>query len=211
MAQGGTNDRRINPVLIEYLGAPRGEHRILAAKGLAAVPTQANINTLLIALRDEEEEEVQIALIDAVNIPGNTKVIDVYVGLLRDPGTSAALQIALINAIGANPEGPRALAMLQNSLDSENREIRSAAARAFLRLYPVNPTAVAGTLSRIALTAPSVRLVTEAARILAAVADPTTANALIGLLKSESGEARRSATWALHRIGKGASPGCSPT
>ncbi len=202
VVQNGTNDRRINPILVEYLSSSLGRYRILAAEGLAAVPNAANINILLTALRNEREEEVQIAMIDAVNIQGNTKVIDLYVGLLRDPAASAAIQIALINAVGDNREGSRALPVLQSGLESENQEIRNSASRAFLNLYNFNPTAVAGTLSRIALTAESDRLIGETAGILARIADPATVNALIVLLKSDSSEARRSATWALYRIGK---------
>lgn len=201
LAQGGNTDRSINTILTSYLSSADGEMRILAAKGLAAYPSQTNLNLLINALRNEKEEEVKIELVKAVNIAGNAQIITLYTSMLRDENISEPLERTLLEEIGKNPEGARAVTVIQSSLASRSDEIRKAAGDAFERLYEYNPKAVSGTLSRAVMTSDDEYLLAESSAVLAELADPTTAAALAGLLKSPYPEVKQNATWALYKMG----------
>ena len=201
LAQDGSTDRSINAILTTYLSSPDGEMRVLAAKGLAAYPSQANLNLLINALRSEKEEEVIIELVKAVNIAGNAQIITLYTAMLRDESISDSLHQVLLEEIGKNPEGARAVTVIQASLASRSDGIRGAAGKAFERLYEYNPKAVTGTLARAVMTSDDEYLLAEASAVLAELADPSTAAALSGLLKSPYPEVKQNATWALYKMG----------
>jgi HEAT repeat protein len=201
LAQNGNTDRSINTILTSSLSSADGERRIIAAKGLAAYPSQANLNLLVNALRNEKEEMVKIELVKAVNIAGNAQIVTLYTSMLREENISDPLHRTLLEEIGKNPEGARAVTVIQSSLASRSDEIRTAAGEAFERLYEYNPKAVAGTLARAVMTSDDEYLLAEASAVLAELADPTSAAALAGLLKSPYPEVKQNATWALYKMG----------
>jgi HEAT repeat protein len=202
LAAAGNSDRRISGVLTDYIGSPDPEMRILAAKGLAALSNQNNINLLLTALRDEKDEDVTIELIKSASSTGAVQVVGVLINMLRDETMAPKRTEVIIEELGKISEGIRAVATIQNYLGSENAMLREAARNAMLSLYGFNAKAVSGALSRAALTADGELYLAETASILAKLADPDTVSGLMNLLKSPYGEVKKHATWALYRIGE---------
>ncbi len=201
MAVQGGSDRRISSVLTDYINSPDPEMRILAAKGLASLPNQNNINLLVTALQNEKDEEVKIELVRSMSKIGSAQIVNVLVRMLRDDGTSSKLKRVVLEELGTVAEGVRAVTTVQDFLGDSNPEVREAAKKCLLSLYDFNAKAVAGTVNRTALTASNRLLLTEAAAILAELADPDTLSGLMNLLSNPDGEVKRHATWAIYRIG----------
>jgi len=201
MAVEGNSDRRISAVLKDYINSPDPEMRILAAKGLAATPSQANISLLVTALQDEKDEEVKIEFVRSMSKIGSAQIVNVLVRILRDENASPKLKTAVVEELGTMSEGVRAVSTIKDFLGSSNAEVREAAKACLLSLYEFNGKVVAGTVNRTALTATDQLLLTEAAAVLAQFADPDTLSGLMKLLSSPYGEVKRHATWAIYRIG----------
>lgn len=202
MAVGGNSDRRISGVLTEYISSPDPEMRILAARGLAALANQNNLNLLINALRGERDEDVTVELIKSLSATGAVQVVGVLINMLRDESTSPELRRVIIEELGKIAEGVRAIATIQDYLGNEDKDLRKAAHDSLLSLYDFNPKAVSGALTRIALTVDDELYLAETASILAQLADPDTVSGLMNLLKSPFGEVKKYATWALYRIGE---------
>ena len=102
LAISGSKDRRISSLLTEYINSEDSDMRVRAAKGLAASPSTASIALLTNALNNEKDNEVRMELVRSVASIGTTQVVNVMIGLLRDPSAGEELERGCYPGAGFN-------------------------------------------------------------------------------------------------------------
>lgn len=200
MAQQGSQNRQIYTVLSEYLSSPDPQLRIIAVEGISGFGARSATGKLLPLVKDEENEQVKISLVRSLNSLNDPATIPVFIGMLQDPAASTTLRIELIEAIGANTNGPRAVLNIMEFLSSQDETIREATRESLLKLYRLDPASVIGGLSRGALQSQDPRFLEEATGIMAELSDPSSVNTLLRLLEIQYPQVRRNVTWAFYRI-----------
>ncbi|MCK5673401.1 MAG: HEAT repeat domain-containing protein, partial [Spirochaetales bacterium] len=148
LSSSGIKNRKVYSILTEYLKNNDPEIRILAISGIAAYKTAAATALLTPVLKTEKSEEVLVELVKSLSEDINPSTILSFSALLQDPKTSDELKTVLIDAIGVNKNGFKAVAPVVTFLGSPNEEVRLAAANTLEKLYAQNGPVVVGGLSR---------------------------------------------------------------
>ena len=200
MAQQGSQNRQIYTVLSEYLTHPDPQLRIIAVEGLTGFGARSATGKLLPLVKTEENEQVKISLVQNLNSLNDPATIPVFIGMLQDPAASTTLRVELIQAIGENTNGPRAVLNIMEFLSLEDETIRAATRESLLKLYYLDSAAVIGGLSRGALQSRDPRFLEEATGIMAELSDPSSVNTLLRLLEIQYPQVRKNVTWAFYRI-----------
>ena len=200
MSRQGSRNRQIYTILTAYLENPDPQMRIVAVEGLTGFDARSVTGKLLPMMKTEQDEQVKITLVRSLNSLNDPSTIPVYIGMLEDTAASTALRIEIINAIGENTNGPRAVLNITSFLSSEDEMVREAAKNAVLQLYRKDPAAVIGGLSRGAAQSQDRLFLEETTSILAELADASSVNTLIRLLDSSYPQVRKNVTWAFYRI-----------
>lgn len=196
----GIKDRKIYSILTEYLKNEDPEIRILAISGIAAYKTAAATALLLPILKTEKSEEVQIELVKSLSTDNSPNTIGSFSNLLKEPNTSDDLKIVLLDAIGMNSNGSKAVAVIVNYLGSNNREVRQSASKSLEKLYTRNGLAIIGGISRSVNLSNDKLFLTEASSLLSKLADPGSIVTVLNLLGSAYPEVKKNATWTFYRM-----------
>ncbi len=200
LSSSGIKDRKVYSILTEYLKNQDPEIRILAISGIAAYKTAAATALLLPILKSEKSEEVQIELVRSLSTDNNPTTVVSFSNLLQDPSTSDEFKIVLIDAIGMNSNGTKAVAFIVNYLGSNNREVRLSASNSLEKLYIRNNLAIIGGISRGVNLSNDKLFLTEASSLLSKLADPGSIVTVLNLLGSAYPEVKKNATWTLYRM-----------
>jgi len=200
MSRQGNKNRQIYTVLSSYLNHQDPVIRVTAVEGITGFGGRSAAATLLPLLKDEENEQVKIALVRNLNSLNDASTIPAFTAQLQDPAASTALKIELIQAIGENPNGPRGMLNIMDFLNSEDETIRGATRNSILKLYSKDAGTIVGGLNRGILQSRDRQFLEEATSILAEIADPASVNTLLRVLESPYPQVRKNATWAFYRI-----------
>jgi HEAT repeat protein len=200
LSSTGIKDRKVYSILTEYLANNDPEIRVLAISGIAAYKTAAATALLIPILKTEKSEEVQIELVKSLSTDKNLSTIQSFSALLQEPTTSNELKVVLINAIGINTNGSKAVAPVVASLGSSNQEVRMAASNSLEKLYPSNGPIVIGGINRGISLSTDELFLNEASDLLSRLADPGSIVTVLNLLGSPYPEVKKNATWTLYRM-----------
>jgi len=200
LAGQGSRNRRIFTVLSDYLSHESPEIRGVAVEGIAGFGARMATGELLPMLKDEQNEKVKITLVRNLNALNDANTIPTFINLLDDPTTSNTLKQEIINAIGRNDNGARAIPAVLTYLSSDNEAVRTTARQAVLNQYQRDSQTVISSLSRSALQSSDSLFLEQATSILAEVADPAAVPTLLKLLDTTSPQVRKNVTWAFYRI-----------
>jgi len=200
LSSSGIKDRKVYSILTEYLKNQDPEIRILAISGIAAYKTAAATALLLPILKTEKSEEVQIELVKSLSEDRNPGTVVSFSNLLKEPGTSDEFKTVLIDAIGMNSNGSKAVAAIVNFLGNINPEVRLSASSSLEKLYSQNSLAIIGGISRGVNLSKDKLFLTEASALLSKLADPGSIVTVLNLLGSAYPEVKKNATWTLYRM-----------
>lgn len=200
LSSSGIKDRKVYSILSEYLKSSDPEIRILAISGIAAYKTAAATALLTPILKTEKSEEVLVGLVKSLSSDINPSTILSFSALLQDPKTSDELRTVLINAIGINKNGFKAVAPVVSYLGSSNEEVSLAAVHTLEKLYLQNGPIVVGGISRAINISTNERFLTVSSDLLSRIADPGSIVTVLNLLGSTYPEVKKNATWTLYRM-----------
>lgn len=200
LSSSGIKDRKVYNILTEYLKNTDPEIRILAISGIAAYKTAAATALLTPILKTEKSEEVLVELVKSLSSDINPSTILSFSALLKDPKTSDELKTVLIDAIGVNKNGFKAVAPVVTFLGSTNDEVSLAAANTLEKLYSQNGPIVVGGISRGINLSTDERFLTVSSDLLSRIADPGSIVTVLNLLGSTYPEVKKNATWTLYRM-----------
>ena len=200
LSSSGIKDRKVYSILTEYLKNQDPEIRILAISGIAAYKTAAATALLLPILKTEKSEEVQIELVKSLSEDSNPGTVVSFSNLLKEPDTSDEFKTVLIDAIGMNSNGSKAVAAIVNFLGNINPEVRLSASSSLEKLYSQNSLAIIGGISRGVNLSKDKLFLTEASALLSKLADPGSIVTVLNLLGSAYPEVKKNATWTLYRM-----------
>ena len=200
LSSSGIKDRKVYSILTEYLKHNDPEIRILAISGIAAYKTSAATALLTPILKSEKSEEVLVELVKSLSSDINPSTILSFSALLQDPKTSDELKTVLIDAIGINKNGFKAVAPVVGFLGSENKEVRLSAANTLEKIYALNGPAVIGGINRGINLSTDKQFLTVASDLLSRIADPGSIVTVLNLLGSTYPEVKKNATWTLYRM-----------
>ncbi|MEW5814556.1 MAG: HEAT repeat domain-containing protein [Spirochaetota bacterium] len=196
----GSHDNKIFNIFSNYISSDNAELRIMACQGLAFYKTPQSGTLLLDLLKNEKDEKVKTWIIRSLNQINQPATIPTFINLLRTPNVSDTTRLEIIKSLGSNNEGVKALVYLTENLMSPNNDIRSAASKALINLFSVDPAAVTAAISKALLSTNDELLLSEGTSILAQLADPASVNTLYALLQKPYPEVKKNVTWALYRI-----------
>jgi len=200
ITKNGIKDRNVYSILTEYLKNPDPEIRIIAISGIAAYKTAAATALLVPILKTEKSEKVEIKLVKSLSTDINPSTILSFSALLQDSKTSDELKKVLIDAIGINSNGFKAVTPVVNSLGSKNQEIRDSASKSLKKLYIQNSPIVINGISRGIVQNKKELFQGEASSLLSKLADPGSVVTVLNLLGSPYTEVKKNATWTLYRM-----------
>ena len=206
LARDGNTGNRIFTIFEQYLRHENPELQIISVKGLSYFPGAKSGDLLVSLLKSDETEEVKTAVIHGLNRIGYTGTLATFINMLRDENTSDPLKAEVINALGENSEGPKALQYIIAHLGSENEKLRGAVKQTLINLYEVDPRNVAGYVARGMRSTEEERYLTTGSEVLAEIADESTVATLYTLLQKPYPEMKKNVTWALYRIRTSANP-----
>ncbi|MCK5201715.1 MAG: HEAT repeat domain-containing protein, partial [Spirochaetales bacterium] len=198
LSSSGIKDRKVYSILTEYLKNQDPEIRILAISGIAAYKTAAATALLLPVLKTEKSEEVQIELVKSLSEDKNPTTVVSFSNLLKEPGTSDEFKTVLIDAIGINSNGSKAVAAVVGFLGNINQEVRLSASKSLEKLYKQNAPAVIGGISRGVTQSNDKLFLTEASSLLSRLADQGSIVTVLNLLGTPYPEVKKNATWTLY-------------
>ena len=200
LSNSGIKDRKVYSILTEYLNHNDPEIRILAISGIAAYKTAAATALLTPILKTEKSEEVLVGLVKSLSSDINPSTILSFSALLQDSKTSDELKTVLIDAIGINKNGFKAVAPVVTFLGSSNKDVSLAAANTLEKLYYQNAPIVIGGLSRGINLSTDEHFLTVSSDLLSRLADPGSIVTVLNLLGSTYPEVKKNATWTLYRM-----------
>ena len=200
LSSSGIKDRKVYSILTEYLKNQDPEIRILAISGIAAYKTAAATALLLPVLKTEKSEEVQIELVKSLSEDKNPTTVVSFSNLLKEPGTSDEFKTVLIDAIGINSNGSKAVAAVVGFLGNINQEVRLSASESLEKIYKQNAPAVIGGISRGVTQSNDKLFLTEASSLLSRLADQGSIVTVLNLLGTPYPEVKKNATWTLYRM-----------
>ena len=200
IATQGSRNRKIYTVLSDYLNHKSPHIRGVAVEGIAGFGARMATSKLLPMLKDEKNEQVKITLVRSLNTLNDASTIPTFTNLLEDPTTSTTLKQEIIQAIGMNDNGTRAIPSVMAYLNDENETVRNASRRAILNQYNKDPQSVISSLNRGVLQSEDPLFLEEATAIIAEVADPAAVNTLLKLLDTPYPEVLKNVTWGFYRI-----------
>ncbi len=196
----GQPDRNLQNIFANYTSSTDPQIRVVAVEGLSNFKNSITSNKLFSLLRKESVEEVRIAIIKAINKLDFPNTVPTLVAILRNKSTSKRERIAVIEALGENPNGDKGLVYIIGDLSSKDKDIRNAAKDALINLYPAHKQAVVGAISSSLLKFKSETPLEAATSVLARLANTDSMNYLIPLLSSQYSQVKKNVTWALYRI-----------
>lgn len=199
-------DKTMQAIFDQFLAMPDPRARVLAIRGLASFKNPAVSIRLLTTLNKEANEEVRIETIKALNNMDYKGTVPAFINLLRSKDTSPAVKIALLAALGNNPNGRQAIPYILGNLGAADSKVRDAASSALIKLYDHFAAQVVGALSKTLLRSEDKTYLTEGTRVLARLSDKASLPFLIPLLSSPYPEVKKNVTWALYRIRSAANP-----
>ncbi len=203
----GESDRALQNIFANYISSTDPQIRVVAVEGLSNFKNSITSDKLFSLLRKETVEQVRIAVIKAINKLQFPNTVPTLVAILRNKSTSKNERIAVINALGINPNGDKGLVYIIGDLASPDKDIRSAAKEALINLYAKHKKAVVGAISNSLRKFSKDEMPLEAATsVLARLADPDSMNYLIPLLSSQYPQVKKNVTWALYRIHSSSNP-----
>jgi len=202
----GHQDKTIQAIFDQYLAMPDPKARVLAIRGLASFKNPAVSRRLLATLNKEVSEEVRIETIKALNNMDYKGTVPAFINLLRSKDTTPAVKIALLTALGNNPNGQQALPYILENLGAADSKVRDSAGSALIKLYDRFAAQVVGALSKTLLRSEDETYLTEGTAVLARLSDKASLPFLIPLLSSPYPEVKKNVTWALYRIRSAANP-----
>ncbi|RKX81118.1 MAG: hypothetical protein DRP58_12270, partial [Spirochaetes bacterium] len=200
ITKNGIKNRKVYSILTEYLKSTDPEIRIIAISGIAAYKTAAATALLVPILKTEKSENVEIQLVKSLSTDINPSTILSFSALLQDSKTSDELKKVLIDAIGINSNGFKAVTPVVNSLGSKNKEVRDAASKSLEKLYIQNSPIVISGISRGIVQNKDEMFQAEASGLLSKLADPGSVVTVLNLLGSPYPEVKKNATWTLYRM-----------
>ncbi len=200
ITKNGIKDRKVYSILTEYLKNTDPEVRIIAISGIAAYKTAAATALLVPILKTEKSEKVKIQLVKSLSTDINPSTILSFSTLLQDPKTSDEFKKVLIDAIGINSNGFKAVTPVVNSLGSNTKEVRDAASKSLEQLYIQNSPIVISGISRGIVQNKDEMFQAEASGLLSKLADPGSVVTVLNLLGSPYPEVKKNATWTLYRM-----------
>ena len=200
ITKNGIKNRKVYSILTEYLKSTDPEIRIIAISGIAAYKTAAATALLVPILKTEKSEKVEIQLVKSLSTDINPSTILSFSALLQDSKTSDELKKVLIDAIGINSNGFKAVTPVVNSLGSKNKEVRDAASKSLEKLYIQNSPIVISGISRGIIQNKKEMFQEEASGLLSKLADPGSVVTVLNLLGSPYPEVKKNATWTLYRM-----------
>jgi len=200
LSTSGIKDRKVYSILTEYLNNNDPEIRILAISGIAAYKTAAATALLTPILKTEKSEEVLVELVKSLSTDINPSTILSFSSLLKDTKTSDELKTVLIEAIGINKNGFKAVTPVVSYLGSTNDEVSLAAAKTLEKLYLQNGPIVVGGISRGISLSTDERFLTVSSDLLSRIADPGSIVTVLNLIGSTYPEVKKNATWTLYRM-----------
>ena len=200
ITKNGIKNRKVYSILTEYLKSTDPEIRIIAISGLAAYKTAAATALLVPILKTEKSEKVEIQLVKSLSTDINPSTILSFSALLQNSKTSDELKIVLINAIGVNSNGFKAVTPVVDSLGSKNPEVRNTASSALEKLYIQNGPIIISGINRGIVQNKDEKFQIEASGLLSKLADPGSVVTVLNLLSSPYTEVKKNATWTLYRM-----------
>jgi HEAT repeat protein len=200
MAASGSYDKKIFSIFENYLSSPRPELRIVSVRGISHFKGARTGELLFGLLKNEDNEDVVLSIIQAVNEIGSASTIPTFSALLRGEEISEKVRIEILSALSTNPQGSQALAFIVNNFNSASEKVREATAACMYRLYQADPKSATGILARGLLSSKDEHYLKSGTAVLARIADPNSVNALYSLLQSPYPEVKKNVTWALYRV-----------
>ncbi|MDA3938045.1 MAG: HEAT repeat domain-containing protein [Spirochaetia bacterium] len=200
LSSSGIKDRKVYSFLTEYLSHTDPEIRILAISGIAAYKTAAATALLTPILKTEKSEDVLVELVNSLSLNINPSIILSFSSLLQDSKTSDELKTVLLDAIGINKNGFRAVALVVGYLGSENKAVRNSAANTLEKLYVQNGPVVIGGINRGVNLSTDEQFLTVSSDLLSRIADTGSIVTVLNLLGSTYPEVKKNATWTLYRM-----------
>ncbi len=199
-ADKGYQDRNLQETFKDYLTSADPKLRILAIKGLSNFNNPATSEKLFLLLKKENSENVRITLINALNKLNFSGTIPAFIGILRKDSTPDKERQAVINALGNNKSGDKALNFIIAALGSADKNVRETAAAALIKLYKTHSDSVVGALNRSLVRSKDKQTLTAGTAVLAQLGNEKSLPLLIPLLSSQYPEVKKNVTWALYRI-----------
>jgi HEAT repeat protein len=206
IAQKGNPDPRIQAALKEFATAQSPALRKSASAGLGAFTGAASVESLLAVLGSDKDVAVRMSAVDPLNRQKNELVVPAFIKVLKERDLDPALEIAVLRALGDNPNGAAAVAPIVDDLADKDPGVRAAASTALRKLYPANQTLVVGSITRSLAASQDENFLVDGTALLAALADKTSVASLLALLGKPLPEVRRNAAWALYRIADPSNP-----
>ena len=199
-AEKGYLQRDIQNIFKDYTTATDPQLRVSAVKGLANFNNPATGEMLFTMLKKETSENVRVALINALNKLNYSQTIPAFIGILRKPSTNSRELKAVIDALGDNKSGDKALIYIIKALGSQEENIRKAASTSLVKLYRVHPETVVGAISGSLIRSKDKQTLVSGTAVLAQLADKNSMPVLLALLSSQYPQVKKNVTWALYRI-----------
>jgi HEAT repeat protein len=206
IAKKGNTDYKILVALKDLSGASDAAVRKAAVGGLGAFAAGQSSDTLLGLLQNDKDPAVRAEAVAALNKQKSDAVVPALMRTLREKDLDTNLEIAVLLALGTNPQGSQALSLVVDDLQDKNEKVRAAASDALVALYPANQQLVTGSLTRSLLASQDSAFLAAGTALLAAFADQTTVPALLTLLARPESEVKRNVTWAFYKIRSSSNP-----
>jgi len=206
IAQKGNPDPRIQAALKEFATDKSPALRKSASAGLGAFSGATSAESLLAVLNSDKDVAVRIAAVEPLNRQKNEGVMPAFMRVLKERDLDPALEIAVLRAIGDNPNGATAVALVVDDLADKDAGVRAAASEALRKLYPANQQLVVGSITRSLAASQDENFLVDGTALLADLADKTSVLSLLALLQKPLPEVKRNAAWALYRIADPSNP-----
>ena len=206
IAKKGNTESKILVALKDLSGAGDAAVRKAAVGGLGSFAAGQSSDALLALLQNDKDPAVRAEAVAALNKQKSDAVVPALMRTLREKDLDPNLEIAVLEALGANPQGSQALSLVVDDLQDKNEKVRAAASDALVALYPANQQTVTGTLTRSLLASQDSAFLAAGTALLASFADQTTVPALLTLLARPESEVKRNVTWAFYKIRSSANP-----
>lgn len=199
-AEKGYTQRDIQNIFKDYAASTDPQLRVLAIRGLANFNNPVTSEMLFSMLRKESSENVRIALINALNKLNFSGTIPAFIGILRKSSTTAKEIKAVIEALGNNKSGDKALIYIINALGSSTKDIRDAASISLVKLYKIHPESVVRAIGGTLIRTKDKQTLVAGTAVLAQLGDNASMPMLVPLLSSQYPQVKKNVTWALYRI-----------
>ncbi len=196
----------LQKIFSDYVTSTDPQIRMIAIRGLSNYKNAVAGKILFDLLKKEGVSEVRIELIKALNKLNATNTVPALTAILRNKNTPGEEKKAILEALGKNPGGDKALTYIVKELGSEDDSISEAAKKSLISQFGFHPIQVTGALNKALVQYKDERTLEAATDVVARLGNEDSLPYLVGLLSSQYPMVKKNVTWALYRIHSASNP-----